>query len=506
MGAMIARKSALIIASQVANGILGYVGLKFIALYMEPWQYGVIGFAFGFVSIFKIVGKLGFDQAHIKRVSEGKDLGRCIATYLSTKLGLAGLLAAVVIGAVAVWTMVLGRGFESPVHEQALYVMLAYFFLFTLRRGFIYTFMARKEMAKANLPRFAFTVGRIAVTVFVALSGLGALALAYAYLAGEILEFVLALYFHRGYPVGSPSLDYLKSYKVFALHVVVAVAGNMIILNVDKVFIQLFWGAEQVGRYFAMHNLSRFITVFVTAVSSLLFPTISALHAKNNTREIERLTLVSERYMSMIVFPMVVGMAVLAGPAIRILLSNKYLPAVTVLQVLPFFVLLQALQSPYNTLARGINRPQVARNAVVIMAAANVLLNLLLVPRDIQSLGVELVGLGSLGAAIATVASFLAGLLYIRWVAWRLTGITVNYRIALHAVAAGVMAFALYQLQGVWFIGRWYELIAASLLGLGIYIGVLFVMREFTKDDFDFFMDALNIRKMFAYIWDEITG
>ena len=51
---MIARKSALIVLTQVLNGILGYIGLKFIASYMQPWEYGVVGFAYGFVALFSI--------------------------------------------------------------------------------------------------------------------------------------------------------------------------------------------------------------------------------------------------------------------------------------------------------------------------------------------------------------------------------------------------------------------------------------------------------------------
>ena len=74
---MIARKSALIILIQFLNGILGYIGLKYISLYMQPWEYGVVGFAYGFVALIHVFGLLGYHQAHIKKISEGKNLGTC---------------------------------------------------------------------------------------------------------------------------------------------------------------------------------------------------------------------------------------------------------------------------------------------------------------------------------------------------------------------------------------------------------------------------------------------
>ena len=129
---MIARKSALIIFIQLINGLLGFVALKFVALYMEPWEYGIVGFAYGFVALFSIFGKLGYDEAHIKRVSEGKNLPRCIGTFAFIKTFLAGLFAGVVFLSVFLWNHVLGRGFETPLHEKAIFLMLPYFVLLTL--------------------------------------------------------------------------------------------------------------------------------------------------------------------------------------------------------------------------------------------------------------------------------------------------------------------------------------------------------------------------------------
>jgi len=253
---MIARKSTLIIITQLLNGLLGYIGLKFIAIYLEPWEYGVIGFAYGFVALFSIFGNLGFDAAHIKRVSEGKDLEKCIATFAATKLALAGVMASVVIGSVAVWKYVLGRGFETPFHESAVYIMLAYFVLVTITQTMVSTFNARKEIARSQLPYFLYNLARVIATIFVAFYGFGALALAYTYLFGEIFHFALALFFFKGYSVGRPSLEYFKDYTKFAFPMAIASASYILMTNIDKVFIQLFWSATQVGEYFAVFNLS----------------------------------------------------------------------------------------------------------------------------------------------------------------------------------------------------------------------------------------------------------
>jgi hypothetical protein len=38
---------------------------------------------------------------------------------------------------------------------------------------------------------------------------------------------------------------------------------------------------------------------------------------------------------------------------------------------------------------------------------------------------------------------------------------------------------------------------------LGIYLGILYLLREFKKEDFHFFVDTLNIKKMISYIKEE---
>ena len=372
---------------------------------------------------------------------------------------------------------------------------------------FTATFSAKKEIAKTQIPYFLFTLVRVLITIFIAYFGFGVLALAYTYLLGEIFQFCLAFYFFRTYSVKKPSIDYLKNYTKFAFPIAIASASSLIITNVDKVIIQLFWGAQQVGEYFAVFNFSRFILGFSSALAVLLLPTISEYHTKNNIDEIRTLTLSAERYLSMVVFPCIILMVTLAEPIIHILLSDKYLPALSVLQILPFFVLLEVLSQPYQSQLQGMNMPHIVRNRILLMMIVDIFLNLILVPKDIQSLGIRLAGLGATGSAIAIVVAYAVGLLTTRIYAFRVAKIKGNYRILLHySLAAALMGISIHYLIKIVHITRWYELLGLSFFGLLLYFGILYSLREFTKKDFKFFIDTLNIKKMFVYIINELKG
>jgi len=503
---MLARKSTLIMAASIMEAALAYVALFFIARYMGPGDYGIIGFAMGFVGLFALLSNLGFNSAHVKRISEGKDLGTCIGTFLVTKLGLVGLMASATVGAVFFWKFVIGRGFESSTHETAIFVILGYFILERISTIFQTTFTAETKIAKAHIPIFIATVTRTGAIIFVAVSGFGPIALAFAYVFGHIFLFSINLLLFRKYPVRKPSKEYFKEYSRFAIPLIAASVSAAIMTNIDKVLIQLFWTAEEVGYYFASFRICGFIVVAGASIGTLLFPTISNFHAKKDVTSIKNILHLSERYISMLTFPMVVGVIALAEPAVYILLSDSFYPAVTVFRVLPFFALLYALSIPYTSQFLGMGRPKLARNRILIMVFLNIFLNIILIPKDIQLLGVKLFGLGATGAAIATVVSYSMGLIYCRFVTWKLIKLKFNFRILLHLFAASIMGTILYwiDISNIIPIERWYELLAVGFLGLGIYIGILIILREFTRKDFNFIIDTLNIKKMWIYIVKEI--
>jgi len=495
-------------ATQVLNGILGYLAIFMVARYMDAPDYalGVVSFAYGLVAIFNVFGNLGFEHAHIKRISEGKDLAACMGTFVAVKMVLTGFMGILLVVCLLVWKYLLGRGFESPEHETAVYVMLLYFSLWSLTQIMRSTFRARRETAKEQIPMFFETLARVTATIYIITVGWGAVALAWTYVAGELAVFFTALLFFKGYSIGRPSWGYFKSYVQFALPLAFVVASTKIMTNIDKVLIQLFWNATEGGNYFAIFRLCRFLDMATLAIGTLLFPTISALHARNDSVGIKKLSLLSERYLSMIMVPIVFLMIFLSRPIIHVMLSNKFYPAVPILQILPLFVLFDAMERPYQVKLIGMNLPHFARNRILLMVAINVGLNLILVPKDIRFLGIDLLGLGGEGAAIATVVAYFVGLVYTRIVVWKVSGITVNFRIGYHFLAALIMGFVVSLLTEYYLIVRWYELAVFGLMGLGIYLSILLLVKEFTRSDFDLFMDTLNVKKMFIYIKEELSS
>ena len=69
-----------------------------------------------------------------------------------------------------------------------------------------------------------------------------------------------------------------------------------------------------------------------------------------------------------------------------------------------------------------------------------------------------------------------------------------------------IMAGILYYLGTFIYSIQWHHLLIFALVGLAIYLGVLFILKEFKKQDFLFFLNLLYPKEMLRYIKSELKG
>jgi O-antigen/teichoic acid export membrane protein len=323
------------------------------------------------------------------------------------------------------------------------------------------------------------------------------------YVIGISVVFLVATWLLRRYPIKRYNKDLAKSYLVFALPVMLLAITSVIALNVDKVMLGYFWSFKEVGYYFSVQRITILLLAIPTAVGTVLFPTISEYHARNNVAGIEEVTHSAERYISMVAIPLITFVIIFPEPIINIVLSSAFLPAASTLAMLTVYVFILSLTRPFSSLIIGINRPDIAAEIGVGICMANIGLNYLFIPEWglLSPLGIN----GSVGAATATVLSQLVGFIGLRVAAMRLTGIKLmQTNTPRHIVAGVVMGIVLYYLNSLIPLVRWYHLIGFALVGVAVYVGVLVITREFKKRDLNFFLDLAQPAGMLEYIKSEL--
>jgi O-antigen/teichoic acid export membrane protein len=540
---MIARKSLLIVTSQLFARLIGVIGLLLLA---KLWgdvsveALGIIGFAMSFLALFNILADFGFSSAHIKRVSEGKDLGTCIGTYATIKILLTGLMVVASFSAIFLLKNVFDMPFHDATTESVIFVFIVYYVFLNIQKIATITFEGRREIAKQQITTMFENIVKVPLMIFVALAGvtgiviageeigippaislphflqpiqqsladhaIGSLAMAFVF--GMMATVFVGMWLLRKYPLKKPNLELCKSYFSFALPIALLSVIGVISANIDKLMIGYFWTSTEVGYYFTVQQILNIIIIFSAAISTVLFPTFSEYHANKNFEKIKQTTRLAERYISMVMIPPIVAIIVFVNPLINIMLDSAFLPAAPVLIALAIYTFISALRTPFVSLIGGMNRPGIAAKIGGTICVVNIVLNYLFIPKDglLSPFNIN----GPTGAAIATILSISVGFIGLQLAAKKLTGIKLlQSHTPRHIIAGFIMGAVLYYLAYrtlLFPVIQWYTLLVFSGIGLGIYLAVLFVLKEFKKKDLFFFLDLLHPKEMLRYIKSELKG
>jgi len=502
---MIARKSLLIMGSRLVMNFAGFVSWYFIAHYILINYTSSVGFAISYLGLLGLITDIGFSNAHVKRVSEGKDIGRCVGTYASIKITLLGLFAGLVFFSFFFYKNIYpGWDFANDYDQKVITLMLAWFIFSGLSQIPIQTFIGRQQMAKAQTALVISALVQSIVTIVIVLNYNNVYYLAYTWIIGSIVTLIASYLLFIGTPVKLPTFKFVKSYTSFALPLMFVAGATPIALNMDKVMIKLFLTDTAVGLYWNAQKYAQLPDALTQSVSTVLFPAMSSIAASGSMSHIKKITHSAERYLSMIIFPGAFILAAISEPFVYIFSGPQYVNSSIILSILMGWAVMKTLARPYSTHFLAFNKTKYFMVTSSAYLVTVMITNLVFIPDDIY--GVRMLGLGAPGAALATLLAVSVNYFIIRWLSRRIIKTGFNRSIMIHLFSAGITGILLILLQWVHAIGRIYELVGYALLGIFVYLLLLRVMNEFTKRDLDFFLDTFNVRKMYEYIVDELFG
>ncbi len=474
---------------------------------------GVIAFSAAMVGFASLLTETGFTNAHVKRVSEGKDLALCIGTYGAIRLLQSAVLAALfapVVLSPAVFRIVAG---ESPVAgsgvERAVLAVTVLSVILT-QVGDIWrqTCAARREVIHQRLPVVAGNWLQVPAAIvacgLLPVSDRTPLWWALANLVTPVVALAYYLFWMKRMPFSMPTRESLASYSRFAAPMTLSGAFLSIQLHLDKWFLRRWVGLEAVGLYeLAQKVIQTFDRQVLAQVGNLVLSKISELAAAGKVAEIRGLVHATERYLAFLAVPAAAVMLAAPAAILVALYGEAARAAAPVFAILAAVGLSASLNRPYAQAVAGMDRPAGIMRLGAAMAAVDLGLNLVFIPE--RFLGVPLLGLGAVGAAASTLAAGLAGTVMNRRMAARLWGGGGASPSLLRHLAAGATGGLLgWLLAGL----AHNPFLAAALGGAGAGAGYLATSRllgELTRADLAFFRETLDLGKAKAYTLAELS-
>lgn len=386
----LAGNTAWLFADRLLRLGLGLVIGVWLSRYLGPEQFGLYSYLLAFVAIFTPLASLGLDQIVVRELVAGRPAPLTLGTAFVLRL--AGGLAVLLLATLSMWLLAPaddGRALlvaliAAGVVVQACDVIDLWFQAQTQARYAVYARGAAFLLASAL--RVALIVAQAPLAAFLWVN------LAELLLSGVALAVALQT---RGMPLRSWRFQPGEARRLLGASWPLLFSGLavMVYMKVDLVMLTQMRGAGEAGVYAAALRLSEAWYFIPMAITTSVTPTIMAARGEPGVYygRLERLSRLLVRVALLIALPL----SLFATPLITAIYGSAYEAAGPVLAVhiwAALFVFLGVAQGPWDV---GEDLTRLALYRTAGGAVANVLLNLWLIP-----------GLGALGAALATAASY----------------------------------------------------------------------------------------------------
>jgi O-antigen/teichoic acid export membrane protein len=426
---------------------ISVVTVSLTARTLDPAGFGVWSGISSYVGLFAILTDLGFMNAAMLRMSgEPERESEWLGALMIAKIALAALAALLCLGSIPL--LLSGAGHR---HEVAVIFTLT---IPTAAAGALMSvFQSRLRVglmvALSVLQSALWLVGVVALAVEHA----SVVPFAAVYVSLALLIAALQVYVTRKHVAIAwrAGLGLLRALARVAIPL--GLAGVMIVIyfQIDSVLLLQIAGAKEAGIYGAAYAFLGPLMFLPAAVTSSLFPVVSAVYERDPER-VRRLVQVAADIMAVISLPVLAGTIALSGPIVRLLYGSTFHRSAGVLPILMIAFVSICFGTLAGTLAPLLGRQWRLAIYSTVGAVANVILNLVLIPPY-----------GAFGSAWATVATEVLTMmlmvftsmqaLRLRLRPWKILGV-----VALATAMTGVMVLA-----------RPLGLVPAGALGVGLF-------------------------------------
>jgi O-antigen/teichoic acid export membrane protein len=334
-------------AAQVARQAIGLVTSFVLARLLAPEEFGLIGMAGAITAFATLFADLGTGAAVVRE----RELGaaqRSSFFWLNSLLGLA--LAALLVTAAPV----AARFYAEP---RVLWVLPALALPFVISGvAVIPQALMQRELRLVELARLEIVAAALAAIagIAAALLGAGVWSLVLQSIVLAVVTTLLVWRQCHWRPQLLLQWAAVRPSMGFSLNLVGQRVVDYLHLNGDYLLIGHFLGATALGIYYLGYRLTAFVAQNVSAVLSRVLLAVFS-RAQDDDEGLRRAYLESATAIALVTSPLLVGMMVVAGPAIRVLLGTKWESLVPVVTLLAPVGLSKALGSTVGViyLAKG---------------------------------------------------------------------------------------------------------------------------------------------------------
>ena len=306
-----------------------------LARLLSPSDFGMIGMLSIFLSVSQTFIDCGFSNALIRQKDASvKDYGTAFIINF-----IIGLLAFVTLFFAAPFVASFYKMPDLLPVMRVVSITLVINALFTVHKVKLTRNVDFKTQSKAS---FCSALISGVLGIVLAYNGFGVWSLVYQTVCNSVLNLVLMTALLKWFPKPVFSKESFHALFGFGSKLLVASIISSIYSNLYNIVIGKQFSARSLGYYSRADQLGNFPSQNVAGIlSRVTYPILSQLQD-----DAERLKGIYVKYLQIacfVVFPLMMGLAALAKPFVILLLGEKWLPSVILLQILCFGLMLDPI-------------------------------------------------------------------------------------------------------------------------------------------------------------------
>ncbi len=347
--------------AQVVNQGLRFVAMIVLARLLLPEYFGVVAAAAIVAELAMDAIGLGFGEAIIQR----KEV---TTSHLSTSFWTGLMLGAAFCIVVVLVAPFVADLFGDERVCPVLRVMSVCFLLAPLRSVHGSLLRKRLEFFKFSIGEMAQGLAYVITATVVAFVTRDYWSLVFASVASQIAMIVARWALCRWWPSLTFSVDSLRDLWGFGSRVTATRLVQFAAERLDQLIIGIWLSTTTLGFYYFAHKIASYpASGLLMSVSRVAFPTFSKV--QDEDERLRRGFTKSVVYVSVIVFPMFAGLALVAPELVRLVYGQQWIPAILPLQILCIMTAIAAISVTVAPLFRAKGRPDIELKLILVRLA-----------------------------------------------------------------------------------------------------------------------------------------
>jgi len=476
--------SLLLLGSTWIHSGLGLVASVLIGRILGPAAVGALALNLGLAGLVMAAALPGFSRAHLKRLAEGEDTGRCLGTMGLIQGGLAAILGLALLVA---WRE--GVLASAPAGAAVFVFMLGSQVALRLADVFMQVFIVRERVVTHGAILLSMRLTRLVATVVVLVVAPSVVWIAATFLLESALTLIVAagVLATGGIRPRAPSRASLTAYWRFARPFLITTPIALFQDSIDRVLVGRWAGLTAAGYYQVARGLFEALSGVMAPPGMLMFTRLSSLYAQRTPerdRAARRLFFSGLDKLLFLSTAMAVFFWVMAEPLLGALYGPSFVAATPALRILVLAALAATTINPYTFVLQA--QDEVARFIPINILRFGVYLGALyvLIPGIVPGLPAA-----AAGAALARLLLILFPAWV--WVGWtrELAGIPFYRRALLYFVGFGVAVLVFHALVSAVTMlagSRWGGEVGAGAVAFVAYALWLWKVHPDTRANFEY--------------------